>query len=294
MENNEIRAFQKFLSSGAAGTTQAELRSLSLSGTGAFLPKAVMEELITSTKWSDLLHRAKVFNVSNVGVLKIPVVTDTEGSWHEELADGREGSPVITSIELNGYELMRWTRISVATFKLAAVEFVETMLGLLSNEVVQTLEKSFINGDGNGKPLGLEGLEWTEENSLTASGVWIADIAKAIGMLPAQYARNCVLLMNTATAYDVITNATYDNGTPVFSLTNEATNILGKEIVMSEHCADGVVYVVDPSELYVRFGSDIACETDKSSGFTSAAVDLRALTVVDAAWNTDACIRIKK
>ena len=61
---------------------------------------------------------------------------------------------------------------------------------------------------------------------------------------------------------------------------------------MNEHVADDVVYIVDPSELYVRFAMPLQVEANRSSGFTSASVDLRALTVVDSAWNANAISKV--
>ena len=70
--------------------------------------------------------------------------------------------------------------------------------------------------------------------------------------------------------------------------------MLGHEIVISEHVAADTVYIVDPRELYVRFSMPVQIEADRSSGFTSASVNMRALCVVDAAWNPAACVRITK
>ena len=71
-----------------------------------------------------------------------------------------------------------------------------------------------------------------------------------------------------------------------------ATQFLGKEIVVSEHMADDTVYIADPKELYVRFAQPLMIEADKSAGFTSASIYLRALAVVDAAWNPAAVVAV--
>ena len=42
----------------------------------------------------------------------------------------------------------------------------------------------------------------------------------------------------------------------------------------------------------MRFAQPITVEADRSSGFRSASIDLRALTVVDGVWNPKAVIRV--
>ena len=68
--------------------------------------------------------------------------------------------------------------------------------------------------------------------------------------------------------------------------------MLGREVVISEHMPANTIYIVDPRELYVRFAMPIQIEADRSSGFTSASINLRALCVVDAAWNAAAAVKI--
>ena len=184
--------------------------------------------------------------------------------------------------------------MSAAAYSMSSSEFEGMMLNLLSSELVEELEKAFVDGTGVGQPTGLKALSFTKNvNAIeVANGTAIApkDIADAIALLQAKYARNSIVMCNTGTLADIA----LFKGTSEFAynLSDGASKFLGHEIVVNEHVADDVIYVVDPKELYVRFAMPVQVEANHSSGFTQASVDLRALTVVDAAWNTKAVSKV--
>lgn len=290
----EARSLQRFLSVGANGMTDEEKRGLNIAGAAAVLPTTIYNELITNEKYSDLLQRAKVFNERGAGKLYIPIASNTAAAWHIEHAAGAEASPALNKIELGGFELMRLMSMSAAAESMTEQGFTNTLLQLLGAEVVETLEYSFINGSGENQPKGLVNLVWNENNTITHTDEhpFFQDIARAISKLPQKYARNCVLLMNAATAYTTISAHMDNNASPVFNLSEATSRVLGREVVISEHMPDNTIFVVDPRELYVRFSMPVQIEADRSSGFTSATTNLRALCVVDAAWNPAACVKI--
>lgn len=306
--NTEIRSFQKYITGGMRSMTEMEQRGLNLSGAAAVLPVTIYNELITSGKYSDLLHRAKVFNEAGAGKLCIPVASNTAAEWHTELAEGNGASPAITKIELGGYELLRLMSMSAAAASMTEAGFENTMLQLLSSEVIETLEKSFISGNGNGQPKGLDGLEWVTsgdgQNAIVTREVDTSPgeyypinapyVAEALSLLPQKYARGAILLMNARTAAVVARQGWMEESMPAYNATEALTRIYGHEVVISEHVGNDTVYCVDPRELYVRFSMPVQIEADRSSGFTSATVNLRALCVVDAAWNPAACARLTK
>lgn len=306
MENdknqNELRSFQKFVTAGFKNLAEDERRSLDISGAGAVLPTLIADQLITGEKYSDLLYRATVINEGGAGSIRIPVASNNKGSWKIENSDvdisavTYEASPSLTYLELKGYELMRLMTMSAATSSMASSSFTDHMLKLLSAEVIETLEESFVAGTGTGQPKGLTKLTYTTGTNqvLTASAatpIGPADMASAIGLLPQKYARNAVVVCNADTLYNLIS---LFQGTAefAFSLADGASKFMNKEIILNEHCLDDEVYIVDPKELYVRFAQPITVEADRSSGFRSASIDLRALTVVDGVWNPKAVVRV--
>jgi len=186
-------------------------------------------------------------------------------------------------------------QMSSAAATMSTGDFQNLMLKLLGDEVVETLEKSFIDGSGSGQPKGLDNLTWTPDTNqiLTTDDttpITAADIAEALSLLPQKYARNAVILCNS----DMLFKIQSFKGTNeyAYDLAMPANKFLNKDIIVSEHMADDTIYIVDPSQLYVRFSLPIQVEADRSAGFTSASIYLRALTVVDAVWNPAACVAV--
>ena len=282
----ELRSLKNFLTGGER--TQEERSALVTSGASAVMPKTVMNELITDTKYSNLLSRATVLNEQHRGETSIPIASNTSASWKVEGAAQEPENASLSSIKLYGYELMRLMSISSATDSMSAPQFKELLLSLISEEVIETLEYSFISGTGLEQAQGLDALELTNATVTATGEIKAEDIALAISKLPQKYARNAIILANTKTLYNLSLLISSNDNT----MGTGANSFLKKEIVPNEHMKDNEIYVVDPQQLYVKFAQRLAIEADRSSGFRSATIDLRALAVVDAKWNAKAVAKV--
>ena len=296
MENIVIRAFQKFIAEGSMKNLTAEERAgITTSGAGAVMPVEIYNRMITSEKYSDLLSRATVLNMSGAGTVKIPVASSNTATWKEELTAVTATSPTLTSIDLGGKELMRAIQYSAAVEHMTAEQFTSWMSDLCASEVVETLENAFITGStsSDAPHNGLKNLTWTPNtNAVEATtAITAADVAKGLSLLPQKYARNAILLMNANTAYNTV-GLFKGTSEYAYSLADGAARFMSKEIHISEYCADNEIYIIDPAQLYVRFAMQPVVEVDKSVGFLSAANTMRCLTVVDFAWNTAAAVRV--
>ncbi len=296
MENIEMRAFQKFIAEGSMKNLTAEERAgITTSGAGAVMPVEIYNRMITSEKYSDLLSRATVLNMSGAGTVKIPVASSNTATWKEELTAVTATSPTLTSIDLGGKELMRAIQYSAAVEHMTAEQFTSWMSDLCASEVVETLENAFITGDTDSDVPhnGLQNLTWTKDTNAVeaATAITAADVAKGLSLLPQKYARNAILLMNANTAYNTV-GLFKGTSEYAYSLADSAARFMSKEIHISEYCADNEIYIIDPAQLYVRFAMQPVVEVDKSVGFLSAANTMRCLTVVDFAWNTAAAVRV--
>lgn len=296
MENIEIRAFQKFIAEGSMKNLTTEERAgLATSGAGAIMPVGIFNRMITSGKYSDLLSRATVMNLSGAGTVKVPIASNTAATWKTELQPVDPTAPTLTSLDLTGKELMRAIQYSAAVEHMTAEQFTDWMADLCASEVVETLEAAFITAtEGTDAPHnGLQKLTWTPNtNEIEATGeITAADVAKGLSLLPQKYARNAILLMNANTAYNTV-GLFKGTSEYAYSMADGATRFMGKEIHISEYCADNEIYIIDPAQLYVRFAMQPVVEIDRSVGFLSAANTMRCLTVVDFAWNTAAAVRV--
>lgn len=294
MENLEVRSLQKYITSGYKNMDEQEQRALNVSGSAVVIPTEVFNKLITDQKYSTLLNRATVFNEPSAGKISIPIIGANSAAWHVENAPASEATGALTAITLGGFELLRVAQISAAAHSLSAEGFANMLLQVLGAEVIETMEETFIKGTGTAQPKGLDNLSYVLNTNLinATTSIKPQDLSLAISKLPAKYARNAIIMMNTKTLSDVALFTAGTGTSFAYDLSSGAQKFLGHEIVVNEHIANDVIYVVDPAELYVRFSMPLALEVDKSSGFTSASINLRALMVADSAFNPKAVVKV--
>lgn len=284
----EMRSLQKYIT--RVDLSVEERSALVSSGASAVIPKNIISELITDSKYSDLLSRSTIFRENHRGETSVPISAGTSAKWKTEGTAQDSEVGALSNISLFGYELMRLISISSATDSLSANDFKNLLMKLLADEVIETLETAFITGTGTNQPQGLQALTYVADtNEVAVTGVIKAeDLAKAISLLPNKYSRNAIILANSTNLMklSLMTSQTDHN------LNSGSTHFLGKEIVENQNLSDDEIYIVDPSELYVKFAQELQVEADRSSGFRSATIDLRALAVVDAKWNQSATVKV--
>lgn len=284
----EMRSLQKYIT--RVDLSVEERSALVSSGASAVIPKNIISELITDSKYSDLLSRSTIFRENHRGETSVPISAGTSAKWKAEGTAQDSEVGALSNISLFGYELMRLISISSATDSLSANDFKNLLMKLLADEVIETLETAFITGTGTNQPQGLQALTYVADtNEVAVTGVIKAeDLAKAISLLPNKYSRNAIILANSTNLMklSLMTSQTDHN------LNSGSTHFLGKEIVENQNLSDDEIYIVDPSELYVKFAQELQVEADRSSGFRSATIDLRALAVVDAKWNQSATVKV--
>jgi len=293
-ENIALRAFQKMITTGMKTMTDEEQRALDLSGSAVVVPQSIHNNLITSEAYSDLIYRATQFHDPRPGKIQVPIASNTAGVFHTELDPITEGAPTLTSLELGGFEIARLLQVSASAASMAAPEFENMLVNLLASEVLVGIEESVIKGTGTNEPKGLKNLTWTVgTNAVTATtSIKVADIASALGLLPAKYSKGAVILMNSKTLY-ALAQAESTGGSYAFNLAEASEKFMGRELVINEHIEDNYAYVVNPRELYIRWSMPLQMEVDKSAGFTSFSQYLRAAAVMDAKWNQKACVQVK-
>lgn len=286
MENIEIRAFQRYVSDGSAkNLTTEERAALTLDGSGAVVPTEIFNKLLHDRKYSDLLNRATVLNISTPGNVKIPVGSGITAAFKSE-GDAVTPSGTLSSLEIGGRELMGAVQYSAAVGAMATGEFTNFMADQLSKAITEALENDFVNNETKGLAV-LEGV-----TEVPATAINATSLADALAKLPQQYARNAIVMASAGTVYKSI-GTVNAGGAYAFNLETGAQGFMGKEIVVNENVPDTHLFILDPKEIYVRFSMQPAVEVDKATGFLSAMNTMRALTVVDFAINPDAVVRVK-
>lgn len=284
----EVRALQNYIHHNALSVE--ERSSLTTTSSGAFIPTHVQDTLLTSEKYSDLLrHATHIKNENANGETKIPLMSAfTSAVWKTEGATVPSAIGAITELVLKGYELMRLITISAAADSMSSDQFEQLLLNLLSEETIETLEESFIKGTGVNQPTGLDSMDLSLKTVTAVETITVKDVAKAISKLPNKYARNAIIMGNSATLFELSLLVSQNDAV----LATGVDSFLKKEIVPNEHVKDNEIYIVDRSQLYVKFAKQIQIASDVSRGFREAEIDIRALAVVDAKWNPYAVAKV--
>lgn len=168
------------------------------------------------------------------------------------------GTPATTGNEVKG----KLSEITFRTFKLAAKSFITdeteedaifTLLPLLRKRLIEahvvTVEETFMNGDGNGKPLGLIRMARADGKVVaTDAGVGANDAkvtAKSISMLRRGLGRHglnlskLVLIISMDAYYDLLEDEEWQDVTQVGSeavkLSGQVGRIYGLPVVVSEY-----------------------------------------------------------
>ena len=298
MEDINIRSFQKYLTQGIKNLTDEEQRSLNVSGAAAVIPTQIANQLITNEKYSNLLWRTTQITEVSAGKVYVPIASDTVADWKLEnssvdaLDASYDKSPTLTKLELGGREIMRYMSMSAASASLSTEQFSNMMQGLLASEVLSTIEKSFVDGNGTSAPKGLNNLTYVADENLieATTSIKAVDVAEAMSLLPARYSQKAIVMCNAKTLFDI--GQFKGSVEYAFNLAEGATKFLGKEIVLNEFMSDNEIYILDPSEIYVRWAMPLQVETSRDAGFSSATIALRALAVCDFAINPKSVVKV--
>ena len=204
MENIETRALQSYLCKGVPNMTEEEQRALTTTGSGnAVIPTTILDRLISTAGLSILTHRATHLADGRPGKLVIPVAPAAGGvGWHQELADISAYDQTLSAVTLSGAELVKLICASRAMVEMATENFETYLVNLLAGEVLDVLEDSYITGKAgtdNCPGDGLDNLTLTGRTVSAATSISVADIAKAVALLPAKVQRGGLVLANAST-----------------------------------------------------------------------------------------------
>lgn len=287
MENIETRALQSYLCKGVPNMTEEEQRALTTTGSGnAVIPTTILDRLISTAGLSILTHRATHLADGRPGKLVIPVAPTAGGvGWHQELADISAYDQTLSAVTLSGAELVKLICASRAMVEMATENFETYLVNLLAGEVLDVLEDSYITGKAgtdNCPGDGLDNLTLTGRTVSAATSISVADIAKAVALLPAKVQRGGLVLANASTLAGVLTQETTYAFDPANTL-----HALGVELVQDPHVADNTLYVVGElsQTLFLNFWQSISVRRSEDAMLAKNAVAFLASTVCGFAWN---------
>ena len=287
LEPNEAKTYKR-----AMELMDAEKRADAFNTTtnsAAVLPTITLNEIIRKVDdMGGIIHEARAFTVP--ANLKVPVGTPlNRASRHTEGEEVESKKATLTSVEFRALELLEVLSMSVGVKRMSVDAFESYLIEELEKSVFEAIAYELVNGTGTGEGYGLESIDWTKNANLIeynkTKGLAYADFPNAMAKLKRGYNKGAKWAMNTATLYGSVYNLVDGNDRPLFvpdPRTNEVGHILGKEVVIDDHIADGEIYFGNLKYLGWNLVDGVMVEASRESSFRRGLVDYRALAISDS------------
>lgn len=220
------------------------------------------------------------------------------GEWLEE---GQTGTRKVAKLRLIQLTAKKLACFSQASNELIAdgMSFEEMLAGALIKGIGWYLDYAFINGTGEGQPLGILNdpalITVTKEASQTAGTINYTNVVNMFSRLAPSCFTNAVWLANPSVIPQLLT-MTITIGTggaqiPVFKEEASRFTLLGKEIIFTEKCpalgAKGDLILADLSQYAIGMRKEIALDRSNVPGWMEDMTDYRVIVRVDGQGTWD-------
>src|SRR5690606_19083489 len=155
-------AFERFLSHGAAALSREEVRMMAADpdSEGGYLvtPQQFVDELLKEVDDSVIIRQfARGFQLRAAKSLGVPTLDSDadDADWTTELKTGSETDLGFGKRELRPHPLAKRIKVSNTLLRLTSGGAEALVRQRLAYKFGVTLEKAYMTGDGNQKPLGL-------------------------------------------------------------------------------------------------------------------------------------------
>ena len=261
----------------------------------AILPTQTLNEVVKKARTiGGLLGECRAFSMPTK--IKIPVGTPaTRASWHTETSAVDSDNVTLTTVDFDGYEIIKIFSISAKARKMSISAFEAYLVDELTACVMECLADAIVNGDGQtaGQGSGLESITWSTSGA-NKNHVQIAktadfkysDVVSVVALLKRGYAQGAKFAMNNATLYSVFYGMTDNNQRPIFIADPKDESIgkiLGFPVVVDDNIADNTVYFGNFKKyLGYNMPEGIVIEASRESSFKKGVIDYRALAIADS------------
>ena len=261
----------------------------------AILPTQTLNEVVKKARTiGGLLGECRAFSMPTK--IKIPVGTPaTRASWHTETSAVDSDNVTLTTVDFDGYEIIKIFSISAKARRMSISAFEAYLVDELTACVMECLADAIVNGDGQtaGQGSGLESITWTTSGAnknhvqIASSGSFTyAKIVEFVALLKRGYAQGAKIAMNNATLYNVFYGMLDGAQRPIFIADpkdESVGKILGFPVVIDDNIADNTCYLGNFSKyLGYNMPEGILIEASRESSFKKGVIDYRALAIADS------------
>jgi len=220
------------------------------------------------------------------------------GEWLEEGASGTRKTAKLHLIQLRAKKLACFSQASNELIA-DGMSFEEMLAGALIKGLGWYMDYAFINGTGEGQPLGILNdpalITVTKETNQTAATINYSNVVNMFARLAPSCFTNAVWLANPSVIPQLLT-MTITIGTggaqiPVFKEEASRFTLLGKEIIFTEKCpalgSKGDLILADLSQYAIGMRKEIALDRSNVPGWMEDMTDYRVIVRVDGQGTWD-------
>lgn len=220
------------------------------------------------------------------------------GEWLEEGASGTRKTAKLRLIQLKAKKLACFSQASNELIA-DGMSFEEMLAGALIKGLGWYMDYAFINGTGEGQPLGILNdsalITVTKEASQAAGTINYSNVVNMFARLSPSCFTNAVWLANPSVIPQLLT-MTITIGTggaqiPVFKEEASRFTLLGKEIIFTEKCpalgSKGDLILADLSQYAIGMRKEIALDRSNVPGWMEDMTDYRVIVRVDGQGTWD-------
>jgi HK97 family phage major capsid protein len=226
------------------------------------------------------------------------------GEWLEEGQTGTRKTAKLRLIQLKAKKLACFSQASNELIA-DGMSFEEMLAGALIKGLGWYMDYAFINGTGEGQPLGILNdpalITVPKEASQTAGTINYSNVVNMFARLSPSCFTNAVWLANPSVIPQLLT-MTITLGTggaqiPVFKEEASRFTLLGKEIIFTEKCpalgSKGDLILADLSQYAIGMRKEIALDRSNVPGWMEDMTDYRVIVRVDGQGTWDKPVKPK-
>jgi HK97 family phage major capsid protein len=272
--------------------TETEKRT-GLTATAA-IPEATANRIVeTMVDMVPILGEIELFRIP--GNLNIAVQSVAPGATIE--AGGgevTESTATLKNVSLGGYNMNAFISVGADLSAMAIPAFEDWLVRKLSEGIAYEIENQIINGTGISSPKGIEKYAtWTTANGCDFTGgsnaLQVADLDKAVGLIPAAYDRESKWLMSKKTFFTHVSGLTDINNWPVVEKESGVFYLRGYQVVFSDKVEANAIYFGSFKRGMVgNLSSDVRVEKQRNLRYNSW--DFLGWAVFDCEPAADGCI----
>jgi HK97 family phage major capsid protein len=313
LSNNGFHSMDEFLKTLHLGRAdQRLLNSSMVEGIPEFGGYSVPEEygafLMDKSLESEIIRpRATVWAMGSE-TKKVPAFDGADRSTNlfggisgEWLEEGQTGTRKVAKLRLIQLTAKKLACFSQASNELIAdgMSFEEMLAGALIKGIGWYMDYAFINGTGDGQPLGILNdpalITVVKEEDQSAATITYQNVVNMFSRLAPSCFSNAVWLANPSVIPQLLT-MTITIGTggaqiPVFKEEASRFTLLGKEIIFTEKCpalgAKGDLILADLSQYAIGMRKEIALDRSNVPGWMEDMTDYRVIVRVDGQGTWD-------